>query len=89
MIPEWARMYGVAILIGGLAGSVGRAILDEIRLTRLVREKLGPYRPRPVRWVIKRGLTILLTTAMVLLCLLFIGVIWILSPPVMPPGIFP
>jgi protein gp37 len=57
------------------AGSMGRAILDEIRLTRHVRENLGPYRPRPVRWVIKRGLTILLTVAVVLLCLLLIAVI--------------
>jgi len=44
MIPEGLRLYAVAAIIGGLAGSMGRTILEEIRLTRLVREKMGPYR---------------------------------------------
>jgi len=89
MIPEWLRLYSVAAIIGGLAGSVGRTILEEIRLSRLIREKLGRYRPRPVRWVRERALSILLGILMAELVALYFIVIWVFSPPILPEGVFP
>lgn len=44
MIPQGVAL---SILLGGLGGMVARWVAEEVRLSRLVREKLGPYRGGP------------------------------------------